>query len=280
MRAGVLIDESGDPWPANSSYLARRLGYDDWRLDLARFAVARRGFVHLRPIEDGVCVALSPGAFSRVTLAGTLQALNELAPRRILLVTEAGAALFASIFAFIEHAEYLASDPPIEIKVPWYSVTRSLRNLSTPSFSLVWPLIKLWRSARGEYSDEVELALISSGIHSRAVVARRLPRSSRLLCEHFGSGLRIRQPCESLLAVGRGLEELYDRKYGDWSAEGYGTAFAAERPSLESIRARVQVSETLAVNGRYDRLLLPWRRAGGDALVMGISIRRELSTIS
>jgi hypothetical protein len=280
MRSGLLIDESGEPWPVSSPHLARHLGYDDPRLDLSRFAVARRGCVHLRPIEDGVRVALCPSAFSRVTLAGTLQALNQLAPRRILLITDNGAELFASIFAFIEHAEYLASDPPLAIKVPWYSVTRSLRNLSTLSFSFVWPLMKLWRNSRGEYDGDVYGALISSGIHSRTVVARRLPRSSRLICEHFGGGLRIRQPCESLLAVGRGLEELYDRKYGDWSAEGYGTALAGERPRLESIRARVQVSETLAVNGRYDRVLLPWRRAGGDALVMGISIRRELSTVS
>ena len=135
MRSGLLIDESGEPWPVSSPHLARHLGYDDPRLDLSRFAVARRGFVHLRPIEDGVRVALCPGAFSRVTLAGTLQALNQLAPRRILLVTDAGAELFASIFAFIEHAEYLASDPPLEIKVPRLAVPRGLHNLTTAPFA-------------------------------------------------------------------------------------------------------------------------------------------------
>src|SRR5215469_2318398 len=145
MRSGLLIDESGEPWPVSSPHLARHLGYDDPRLDLSRFAVARRGFVHLRPIEDGVRVALCPGAFSRVTLAGTLQALNQLAPRRILLVTDAGAELFASIFAFIEHAEYLASDPPLAIKVPRLAVPRGLHNLTTAPFAAIRPIVELWK---------------------------------------------------------------------------------------------------------------------------------------
>lgn len=280
MRPGLLIDDSGEPWPANSPHLARHLGYDDARLDLARFAVARRGFVHLNPIEDGVRVALRPGAFSRVALAGTLQALNQLAPRRILLVTEAGAELFASIFAFIEHAEYLASDPPLEIKVPRLAVPRGLHNLATAAFSAVRPIIELWKERQGELTDDIDKALAAGGIAHRMILARQLPRSSRLITERFGSGHDHLLPREIRSIIGRDVHERPDRDYGVWIAQAYADALWHRLPRLESIRCRVQTSGSRTLRARYDRLLLPWRARGAQVFIMSVSLRRGLSVVA
>lgn len=283
MVASILIDERGRAWPANSATLARQLGYADARVDLASFAVAERGAIHIRSIEDGVRVTLRPGTFSRVALAAALQALNDLAPPRIMLVTRSGgethAELFTSVFAFIEHAEQLAAEPPIEIKVPRYSVQRSLRNLATPSFAMVRPIVDLWKERRGELGDEVHRAIVTAGLFSRAVLARQPAQSSRLIVEHLGAGIMIMRPCEAMLTVGHEFSEQPDRDYGAWVAEAYAETSSARRPRLDSVRAFIRASDGTTLRTRYDRLLLPWRSDGNDRFVMCLSIRREVPAV-
>jgi hypothetical protein len=225
-------------------------------------------------------VALHPGAFSRVTLAGTLQALNQLAPRRILLVTDTGAELFASIFAFIERAEYLASDPPIEIKVPRLAVPRALHNLATAPFSAARPIVDLWKQRRGELTDEIEAALSAGGIADRVILARKLPHSSRLVTERFGSGHDHLLPGEISSIIGRDVHERPDREYGAWIAQAYARALWRNLPRLESIRCRVQTSASRTLQARYDRVLLPWRACPSEMFVMSVSLRRELSVVA
>ncbi len=283
MVASILVDEGGKAWPANSIALARRLGHVDARVDLATFAVRERGAVHIRSIEDGVRVTLRRGGFSRVTLAGALQTLNDLAPPRIMLVTRSGnethAELFTSVFAFIERAEQLAAEPPIEIKVPRYSVLRGLRNLATPPFAVTRPIVDLWKERRGEFGDEVHRAVVHAGLLNRTILVRQPAQSSRLITEHFGAGIMIMHPCESMLTVGRELSEQPDRAYGAWMAEAYAETSWAKRLRLESVRAFVRRSDGTTLRTRYDRVLMPWRSAGNDVYVMCLSIQREVPVV-
>jgi hypothetical protein len=278
MAVSILIDAEGQAWPANDPALARRLGHADARLDLASFAVAQRGLIHIRSIEDGVRVTMQPGAFSRVTLAGALQALNDLAPPRILLVSRAGggtqAELFTSVFAFIERAEQLAADPPIEIKVPRYSVQRNLRNLTTPPFAMVRPIVDLWKDRHGELGDEVFRTLATAGVARRMYLLRQPQGSSRLVTEHCAAGVTFLKPCEGLLMVGRDFHEMPDRDYGAWVADAYAVALWGGRLRLESVRSLIRTSAATTLRTRYDRVLMPWR-SGNDQFVMGISIERE-----
>jgi len=283
MGASILIDEAGRAWPANSAALARRLGHVDARTDLASFAVRACGAIHIRSIEDGVRVTLRPGGFSRTTLAGALQALNDLAPPRLMLVTRSGgethAELFTSVFAFIERAEQLASDPPIEIKVPRYSVRRSLRNLTTAPFAMVRPIVDLWRERRGELGDDVQRAIGAAGLFHRTILVRHLGHSSRLITEHFGAGIMIMRPCESLQTIGRELDQQPDRDYGAWMAEAYAETCWARQLRLESVRAFVRTSAGTTLRTRYDRLLMPWRAGGSESFVMCLSIQREVPVV-
>jgi hypothetical protein len=283
MTADIVIDEDGEPWPVDSPALARRLGYRDARLGLADFAVSELGFVHIRPIENGVRVTLRPGAFNAVTLAGTLQALNDMGPRRILLVVGSGddrlVELFTSIFDFIERAEGLGSDPPIEPKVPRLSVPRGLRNLTTAPFAVFRPIVELWRERRGVLTDDVYRAMLRDGAYDRAVLARQLPRSSRFIIEHLGAGHHHLRPCEALRTIGREVQEQPDQQYGAWIGEAYDEASSGRRLRIDSVRAEVSTSAATLLRARYDRLLMPWR-ARGDVLVLAVSIRRELSVVA
>lgn len=282
MAVSILIDAAGQAWAANDPALMRRLGYADARVDFATFAVAERGLIHIRSIEDGIRVTLCPGAFSRVSLAGALQALNDLAPPRILLVSRAGrgteAELFTSVFAFIERAEQLAADPPIEIKVPRYSVQRGLRNLTTPPFAIVRPIVDLWKERRGELGEEVHQAVQRAGLFPRTILARQPAGSSRLITEHFGAGIMVMLPCEHLLIIGRELSQQPDREYGAWMEQAYAETGWARRPRLESVRALVRTSAGATLRTRYDRVLLPWQQKG-ELFIMCLSIQREVPAV-
>ncbi|HXY99375.1 MAG TPA: hypothetical protein VEI03_05215 [Stellaceae bacterium] len=228
-------------------------------------------------------MTLRPGRFSHVALAGALQTLNDMAPARVLLVTRAGAEsnieFFTSVFAFIERAELLAEDPPIEIKVPRYSVPRSLRNLATASFSMVRPIVDLWKDRRGVFGEEVRNALVATKLFQRTILVRKPPNSSRLITEHFGAGIMIMRPCESLLTIGHELNELPDRDYGAWMAEAYAETSLSRRLRLESVRAFVRTSAGTTLRTRYDRVLMPWHGKDNDLYVMCLSIQREVPVV-
>jgi hypothetical protein len=281
MTADMIIDDDGEPWPLDSAELARRLGCHDLHLGLADFAVAQRGFIHIRPIETGVRVGLRPGAFSPVTLAGALQVLNDLSPRRILLVAGSGqdrmAEIFTSIFEFVERAEELASNPPVEAKVPRLSVPRGLHNLTTARFAAARPIVELWRESRGELTDEVRRAVIFQPMFRRTLLVRRLARSEKLVTEHVSPGFAHMRSCEILRILGRDVADVPDRDYGAWVADAYLATSLGQRLQIDSIRARVRASSGITFLTRYDRLLLPWRRAS-DVFAMGVSLLRSLST--
>lgn len=285
MAVSILIDAEGQAWPANDPALARRLGYADARLDLVEFAVGERGLIHIRSIEDGVRVTLQPGAFSRVALAGALHSLNDIAPPRILLVSRVGAEtqaeLFTSVFAFIERAEQLAAEPPIEVKVPRYAVRRNLRNLATPPFAMMRPVVDLWKDRRGEFGDEVLETVQAQGLMHRMVLVRKAAETSMLITEHVGSGIMIMRPCESLLIVGRDFYEHHaDRGYGAWVADAYAETLWRRHPRLESVRATVRTGTAAALKVRYDRLIVPWRDGDSDLLAMALSIQREVPVLA
>lgn len=283
MSDSILIDDEGEPWSAGSSELARRLGHREPGDELARFAVAERGFVHIRPIDGGARVELRPGAFTTVTLAGTLQVLNDLGPRRILLVVGSGddgvVELFTSLFDFVERAEHLGADPPIEPKVPRLSVPRGLHNLMTARFSAARPVVELWRKRKGELTEDVYRAMLHDHAFSRVLLARQLPQSSQLIVEYVGSGHQHLRPCEALRIIGRRIQDQPDRQYGEWIAQAYEEASRDRRLRVDSVRARVSTSAATLLRARYDRVLMPWYERG-DVLVMSVSIRRELSVVA
>lgn len=280
MTADTIIDDDGEPWPLDSPELARRLRCRDLRFGLADFAVVERGFIHIRPVETGVRVALRPGAFSPVTLAGALQVLNELRPRRILLVVGSGpdrvAELFTSIFEFVERAEHLASDPPIEVRVPHLSVPRGIQNLRTAPFARVRLAVDLWRQSRGELTEDVYCAMLTWPSFHRSILVRQSPRSRMLVTEHINPGFAHIRPCEALERLGRDFADMPDPEYGAWVADGYGAALHSRRLRLESVRSRIRTSAATTMRTRYDRILMPWWRRG-DLFVMGLSLRREVS---
>lgn len=110
-------------------------------------------------------------------------------------------------------------------------------------------------------------------------MARQKPRSSRLVVDYLGAGIEL-LPCETLVLIGREVDDWYDRAYGAWVARAYERNLAGEQPTLEAVRARGETSPGRSVEGRYDRLLLPWRGVGGECFVTCIFQTRNYRVLS
>lgn len=177
---------------------------------------------------------------------------------------------------FYEHDQHGARPAGEEAEAaPWLAVSRPLGMLARPSFSRLRPLVELWRERRGRLPDESDAAVARMGLLHRMVFVRRAPNGARLVFAHFGAGIEILLPCESLLMIGRDIDDVHDRDYGACAARGYDESIASDAPRLQAIRATVRLSATAAIEGRYDRLLLPWIGSGGERFVMGVTLTRE-----
>jgi hypothetical protein len=276
---GILIDDKGRRWPDRSWEVASRIGYRHPTLDLAAFAVRERGFIHIRRQAESVRVALRVGRFGRETLGGALYELKERSPRRILLAMfvngEWSYEMLAGIWELADRAEPLIAGGPIELRHSWLAVERSLAALSLPTFAQMRALTQFWEVSRGRLPERLDDFLARFGLLQRAVLVRQPSRSSRLVFALIGAGIECVGPGQSALLVDRDVHDQHDRAYGGWVARCYAENLGARRPRLQSVHATVRLSETVEAQGRYDRLLLPWRGSNNERFLMSISLTRN-----
>ncbi|HUC64244.1 MAG TPA: hypothetical protein VMA53_02370 [Stellaceae bacterium] len=279
MAEGILIDERGRRWPDRSWDLVRRLGRFDPGLELSTFAVRERGFIHIRPQENGARVALCAGRFGLETLAGALYELKERRFPRILLAMlveeEWFYEMLGSAWEFAERAEQLLAGGGVMERHPWLAAERDLAALDLPVFSSLRPIVELWRAHRGRLPAESGAFIVNAGLLDRMILVRRRRPNLSFVFAHFGAGIECRPAGESEHLVDREIHDHHDRDYGAWVAAAYAEAASLGRPHLRSIRATIRVSDTTVARGRYDRLILPWQSARGEDFAMGISLTRD-----
>lgn len=284
MLGGMLIDERGRSWPDSASNLARHIGYRGSPLELPAYAI-RRGLIHIDPKGDKMRVSLCAGRFSTPALAGALRKVHEEAPRRILLAVlsneEWSYGICSSVAELAARAEEIANEKPFRRR-PWLAIEQSSQIMTTsPNFHRVTPIIRLWQETRGRTPENLPDMLCDSGLFARSVVARPRGNCSRLVIDHFGTGFnRAMNPCDGLLQVGRDLDDVLDRDYASWVAESYARALAERRLRFEACDATFRTSEATSIRARYDRVLIPWAGKSKDLLIVGISIRRSVTSVS
>lgn len=276
---GILIDDKGRRWPDRSWEVASRVGYRHPTLNLATFAVRERGFIHIRPQDEGARVALHVGRFGLETLGGALYELKERRARRIVLAMFADGdwsyEILAGTWDFADRAEPLMAGGPIELRHPWLAVERNLAALSLPTFAPVRALAQFWEANRGRLPERLDDLLARFGLLQRTVLVRQPPRSARLVFALIGTGIECIGPGQSALLVDRDVHDQHDHEYGGWVTRCYADALGARRPRLQSVRASVRLSETTTAQGRYDRLVLPWRGRSSERFLMSISLTRD-----
>jgi hypothetical protein len=276
---GILIDDKGRRWPDRSWEVASRIGYRHPTLDLAAFAVREHGFIHIRPQNEGARVAVHVGRFRLETLGGALYELKERSPRRIILAMFADGEwsyeMMAGIWELAHRAEPLIAGGPIESRHSWLAAERSLAALSLPTFAQMRALAQFWKTSRGRLPEPLDDSLARFDLLQRAILVRQPSRSSRLVFALIGTGIECVGPGQSALLVDRDVHDQHDRAYGAWVARCYAENLNAGRARLQSVHATVRLSETMEAQGRYDRLLLPWRGPSDERFLMSVSLTRN-----
>lgn len=280
-RVGLLIDDKETVWADDSPELLRRLGHREASFDLAAYAVRNLGYIHLEPRGENLSVSLRQGAFSHETLIATLYQIVDQAPQRIMLRVFSGEdwsyEIFANLGPFTARAEAIVAGEPLTTK-RWLAFRHDTRVLRSREYAAFRPMFAYWKACRARMGNDFEEIFRGSFFQQRGTLARKASRSLRFMYECFGTGIRTMLPCESLCMVGRDIDDAPDIEYARWVAESLAETVADGQPRIETIRARINLSDGGAIKTSYNRVLLPWRR-GTDAMIMGLSILRERSVV-
>jgi hypothetical protein len=281
MSGGLLIDDKGRTWADNSWDLARRIGYASPGKDIANYAVRERGFIYIRPGNHArtVHVALRERCFNLIAFTAAMLELGRAGPTRIMLSLatddQPTFRLFVDLHDFCREVEPLAMGRALEIRIPRLAERRSLRVLNLPEFRAAREIVDLWKATHGDLTSEARQAVFANDLLQRTVLVRQAS-PSRLITEHMGPGILVLRPCESLMMTGRDFGEHPDADYGAWVAESYAEVGWSHHLRVDSLRALVRTSATTLLRTRYDRVLMPWRSAGGSVFVMGLSLQRDV----
>jgi hypothetical protein len=280
-RNGVLIDDRCAVWEDDSPRLLRRLGRHEFGFDLADYAVRNLGYIHLRPCGTSIVVSLREKTFSRQSLITALYQIAERRAQRIMLSIFSGEEISHRIFTrfgdFTAYADAIAEGEPTNIG-RLFAFELDARVLQSRDYMPARPMINHWRACRGRMDEDFFEIFGGKFFQQRATLVRKAS-PSHFVFEHFGSGVKTMLPCEALRMVGRDISDAPDSEYAAWVAESFAEAAAGERPRIKAVRARINLAGGAAINGSYNRVLLPWRR-GTDTMVLGMSILRERSLAS
>jgi transcriptional regulator with XRE-family HTH domain len=184
---------------------------------------------------------------------------------------QAVTALDVSLSAFFFEGTPLTPKDDEAVDQRWVAIPRPLKLLSLPDFVQVAPLFHLWKKSRGELTEDIEDALLVSGLLERMILVHDARKSSPLVVEHFGSHITI---VKSSDIVGREIAAIPDREYAARVGESYSQVLWHRLPAIESCRAIIRTWDAKTICARYDRVFIPWRWRGFDQFAMCFSLRR------
>lgn len=83
--AGVIIDDTGMPLPADPSYLVQRLGCPSGDLDAIAHAVRNLGYIQVAPVRGALLVRFEPTTVRRLAAIAAFYEIAGRAPKRLIL---------------------------------------------------------------------------------------------------------------------------------------------------------------------------------------------------
>ena len=82
---GIIFDNSGEAWPAQSAQLVERLGHSANHIDVIANAVKNLGFVHVAPIRDVLLVTFEPTVVCPLAAVAAFYEISAHAAKRLIL---------------------------------------------------------------------------------------------------------------------------------------------------------------------------------------------------
>jgi hypothetical protein len=281
----TVIDDSGESWPLGAGRLREMVTSPEPDDAVMADAARKLGFVLVRERGQAVQAEMCPALVKPAALIGLYYSLLGLRPQRIVLsrFTAHGISheLFDDVSELAATIERGINDDRIRRYQPVYtSSPRPLKQLERSRYARFAPVVALWRSGRGRLPNNLVSLLNGHRLQGRAALLRNPSGTGRLVYEHVGSSYSfLGNACQPLLLIGQDIEMLPDRAYGGKAARSYYECLNDQEPRLETVNAVMRRADGQSVWSYYDRVLLPWRTAGGTRFVLGLSeVRRRMPT--
>jgi hypothetical protein len=245
------------------------------RDDPLDFAVCNLGFIVFRPLDDGVMlIELDPKrADERALLraerlviesGGQLFRIN-----RRDVVQGLGAALppadaIAGLRAL--HAVPETSEPGERFAAAPRDLVKLLREPANPFCRLA----QRWCASSGIFDESIISFVAENDLLPSLMVFDAAPAAAPVF-RFIGDGHHWIAAEDRERLCGESVLNLPDPEYGGWASRTYRVVAESGEPRLDVVSANLfnQAGTSYAI--RYDRLLLPWRTAGGQIRVTMVS---------
>lgn len=272
-----LIDPQGQWWRWPSPVLAEKLGYADPDFDLGGYATRNLGYTSLLIEDYATVLQFRAGMVSR-------QALDTLKPYLAKAVAKKPVVLvfFASGWTEELYVEAEALLARMEQLGPLREPRQRDQFICHPHQPRDWlynahhnlsALFELWRFVDGVYTDAAARYLSRSGLIARTVTIDGNTDSLRIA--QCGEGFSVYDSFTFHGNLGKSIADQPDAAYGNWVAQAYRRCRDSGEPQIDDIDAIIEEPGHDPRRRRYQRLILRWRRPGGDLVLTGSSMLNQ-----
>ncbi|MCC7273358.1 MAG: hypothetical protein IT561_11880 [Alphaproteobacteria bacterium] len=272
-----LVDRRGVVSPVERgirNYIHHRLPQD---ADIVTYAVRDLGVIEVALAPYGARVRLRPRLVSQRALSTALFMLADEAPRRFVLAHYERSwreELVPTFPTLVERIQELVSG--VRSRHPGKVFHAEERPIDPTASIIARPfaeLIEEWRARRGILPEDATRPFRRVGCLGRTTLVAA-PSGSRLTIAFRGRGLTHYGRAGWTQYIGRPVDEQPDADYSSAASAAYGRVVGEAAPLLESCEGTIAAPSGLGRRSIYDRLLLPWRAAGGEPMVSGVSLLR------
>jgi hypothetical protein len=267
----ALISPEGAWLPASGPALHQALGYPDPDFDAAAFAVRNLGYIRIDAVEDALIdIECHPMHVSAAALAAAQRHLESSAHPlfRLRYLTDdwhSEVVLNPSLAA--RRMGELCARSAAPARSERFQVTEiDLARLSAAEGDARRALLQKWRASFGHFDDTVLAFVFKHGLGPSFMVIGMNKQNTEPVFRYIGEGFWGWGPDFYISAVGDKVENQPDKSYGAWVVQFYRDAAASGRPRFDHVEARIENSAR-GEHYSYERLILPWSTASGEALV-------------
>lgn len=276
--AGLVIDEHGRARPEGSQSLAARARAGGTFYDVPE-GFLQSGFIYLRPLSRTLIVAFSPHLVGRSAVTAAFFEIARQKPSRVDLLCYGPLRSWRETLSpaapVFERIDRIVNDAANSIPKGLVSARLRLDVIDRVGRSRLTPLLEAWEESGGVWAPELYARLREQRLLDRAVVVRNPYRTSRLIIEHWGCKRDILGADWIRRAPGLDVEAQPYPGLAAWVAAGMRAAIANNEPWLETVQIQIRTPKGRIRRRHYDRLLLPWTTADGDAFATTINIPRR-----
>jgi hypothetical protein len=230
--------------------------------------------------ETGTRIALRPHFASRLAVSRLLDIVLQQNPARVALAHDARLASWKLIIGAdraIARIEELVAEAQNSLPRPLIATGRlALERCVDIADGQLLPVLQAWHQRQGRWEADLFGRLLDWKLLPHTTITEQPKSSERLLVRHWGARILTYGKDWPRIARGRDLEDQPNAEFGWWRAAMLRKKIAERVPRLSASDAVFRGIDGKLVRSTNSRLVLPWRRSDGSALVTTITVGRRI----